>query len=69
MEIISKRINKTNLDQLIHNVEDRAGHDFRYGINISKIKSKTSWRPSENFLEKLDQTVEWYMDNFDWWEN
>ena len=69
LEIISKRINKTNLDQLIHNVEDRAGHDFRYGINISKIKSKTSWRPSENFLEKLDQTVEWYMDNFDWWEN
>ncbi len=49
-------------DLIVH-VNDRPGHDKRYAIDASKIYKKLKWRPSHNFLDRLKQTVEWYIAN------
>ncbi len=54
-------------DKLINYVEDRPGHDFRYAIDSSKIHSQLGWAPSRSFEEGLEQTVDWYLANEDWW--
>jgi dTDP-glucose 4,6-dehydratase len=48
-------------DSLITFVQDRAGHDFRYAVDISKIKRELGWQPRVNFEEGLRRTVEWYV--------
>jgi dTDP-glucose 4,6-dehydratase len=47
-------------------VPDRPGHDFRYAVDISKIKSHTGWTPRVFFDEGLERTVKWYLENKDW---
>ena len=42
-------------------VEDRPGHDYRYGLNISKIENNLGWLPKENFDSGLKKTIEWYL--------
>ena len=42
-------------------VEDRLGHDYRYGLNISKIEKEIGWTPKENFSSGINKTVEWYL--------
>ena len=42
-------------------VEDRLGHDYRYGLNISKIENELGWSPKENFDSGINKTVEWYL--------
>ncbi|HCF30276.1 MAG TPA: dTDP-glucose 4,6-dehydratase [Cyanobacteria bacterium UBA11049] len=54
--------------QLITFVKDRPGHDRRYAIDATKIKTQLSWTPSVTVLEGLRQTVEWYLTRRDWWE-
>lgn len=49
-------------------VDDRAGHDRRYAVDISKIRSKLDWQPSVKFEEGLQKTVEWYKENEAWWK-
>lgn len=53
---------------LITYVKDRAGHDRRYAINATKIKTELGWTPSVTWEEGLRQTVEWYLTHRDWWE-
>ena len=53
-------------DQLISFVPDRPGHDFRYGIDASKVMRELNWSPDRNFGEGLKQTVAWYLANEDW---
>lgn len=48
-------------------VRDRPGHDYRYAMDINKIKSLLGWEPRENFETGLRKTVEWYLDNEVWW--
>ncbi|NNE51590.1 MAG: dTDP-glucose 4,6-dehydratase [Sulfitobacter sp.] len=48
-------------------VEDRAGHDLRYAIDPSRIREELGWRPSVTLEEGLARTVQWYLDNEDWW--
>lgn len=55
-------------EKLIKFVQDRAGHDKRYAIDASKIKSTLGWRPIENFSTGLNKTVDWYLNNKEWLE-
>ncbi|MEX2518930.1 MAG: dTDP-glucose 4,6-dehydratase [Paracoccaceae bacterium] len=54
-------------DRLISFVTDRPGHDFRYAIDATKIQTELGWRPSVTLEEGLRRTVDWYLDNEDWW--
>ena len=53
-------------DKLINYIKDRAGHDFRYAIDSSKLKNELGWEPSLQFEEGVEKTVKWYLDNKDW---
>jgi dTDP-glucose 4,6-dehydratase len=53
---------------LIAFVEDRPGHDLRYAIDFSKLKSELGWTPRESFDSGLGKTVDWYLSHRDWWE-
>jgi dTDP-glucose 4,6-dehydratase len=48
-------------------VTDRPGHDARYAIDPSRIRTELGWRPSVTVEEGLSRTVQWYLDNEDWW--
>jgi len=52
---------------LIENVGDRPGHDARYSIDASKIQKTIGWKPSCQFDQALQETVEWYTNNPQWW--
>ncbi|MEN9738277.1 MAG: dTDP-glucose 4,6-dehydratase [Bacteroidota bacterium] len=53
-------------EQLITYVTDRAGHDFRYAIDSSKLMSELHWKPSVTFEQGLEKTVDWYLANQEW---
>ena len=52
---------------LITFVEDRPGHDFRYAIDASKLKSELGWTPFESFESGIAKTIAWYKAHEDWW--
>jgi len=54
-------------ESMIKPVADRLGHDRRYSINCAKIKAELGWSPQNNFKQSLKKTVDWYVDNEDWW--
>ena len=53
-------------EKLISYVTDRAGHDLRYAIDSSKLQNKLGWKPSLQFEEGLEKTVDWYLSNGSW---
>jgi dTDP-glucose 4,6-dehydratase len=54
-------------DDSIEFVKDRPGHDRRYAVDWSKIKSEHGWEPKHTFEEWLKITVEWYLSHEEWW--
>ena len=48
-------------------VSDRPGHDLRYAIDPARIAGELGWRPSVTLQQGLEKTVQWYLDNEDWW--
>ena len=54
---------------LIKSVEDRPGHDFRYSLDSSKVRSELNWSEDTNFDDGLKKTVDWYLSNPKWWQN
>ncbi|NGQ89497.1 dTDP-glucose 4,6-dehydratase [Rhodobacter sp. HX-7-19] len=54
-------------DRLITFVTDRPGHDLRYAIDPTRIRTELGWRPSVTLQEGLRRTVRWYLDNEAWW--
>lgn len=56
-------------EDMIEFVTDRKGHDFRYAIDYAKAEKELGWTPKINFRKGLNQTIEWYKDNKDWWKN
>jgi dTDP-glucose 4,6-dehydratase len=53
-------------EKLITFVKDRAGHDLRYAIDSSKLQKELGWKPSLQFEEGLEKTVDWYLKNEKW---
>lgn len=56
---------KSYLEQITY-VTDRAGHDFRYAMDPTKIQNDLNWNPRENFDTGIKKTVQWYLDNQEW---
>lgn len=68
LEVTKKLLEILNLDEsMIEFVEHRLGHDFRYAIDDSKLRS-LGWKPEHDFDEWLKETVKWYKENGWWWE-
>lgn len=55
-------------ESLITYVKDRLGHDRRYAIDASFIKSELGWSPSVTFEQGIKKTIQWYLDNQQWWK-
>ncbi len=67
--IVDKELGRTEPSEgLIEFVKDRPGHDFRYAIDASKLKSELGWTQSVSVEEGLAKTVHWYLNNEDWWK-
>ena len=49
-------------------VADRKGHDRRYAIDPAKIKAELGWEPTTSFDEGIKKTIQWYMENKEWWQ-
>ena len=67
-EVSPKNSGKSYLDQISY-VTDRPGHDRRYAIDAEKIKKELGWQPKETFETGLKKTVQWYIDNEEWWKD
>jgi dTDP-glucose 4,6-dehydratase len=53
---------------MVEFVKDRLGHDRRYAMDAGKIMKQLGWRPKFRFENGLKNTVQWYLENTDWWE-
>ena len=63
-----KRPGNRPYESLITHVTDRPGHDARYAIDPTRIRDELGWRPSVTVEEGLEKTVQWYLDNPEWWQ-
>lgn len=64
---ILRRMDYSN--ENISYIADRLGHDFRYAINADRINLELGYEPSNDFDESLARTIDWYIDNVDWWQS
>lgn len=67
VKTVLKALNKP--ESLITYVADRKGHDLRYAIDPAKLEGELGWVPEENFDTGIAKTIQWYLDNEDWWKN
>jgi dTDP-glucose 4,6-dehydratase len=69
--IMDKKMNRSEGEtaKLITFVKDRAGHDKRYAIDATKLNKELGWKPSLQFEEGLDKTIDWYLANGEWINN
>ncbi|MEP2024807.1 MAG: dTDP-glucose 4,6-dehydratase [Reichenbachiella sp.] len=67
-QIMDKKLDRKSgsCESLITFVTDRAGHDHRYAIDSTKISKELHWKPSLQFEEGLEKTVDWYLENRQW---
>jgi len=70
-DIMDRKLGRTAGEsaKLITFVKDRAGHDLRYAIDSSKLQKELGWKPSLQFEEGLEKTVDWYLSNEEWLDN
>ncbi|HSX18677.1 MAG TPA: dTDP-glucose 4,6-dehydratase [Candidatus Saccharimonadales bacterium] len=69
IEVIKKILKLLGMSEdMIQYVDDRPAHDRRYAINASKIKNELGWREKYNLDSGLEETVNWYKQNTDWWK-
>lgn len=69
IDYLNKNYDSTITEELIQYVEDRKGHDRRYGIDPTKIKQELGWEPETKFEDGIIKTIQWYLDNYDWVKN
>ncbi len=70
-EIMDRKLGRNNGEsaKLITYVTDRAGHDFRYAIDASKLELELGWSPSVAFDQGFEKTIDWYLENNEWLDN
>lgn len=70
-KVMDKKLNREEgaSEKLITYVTDRAGHDLRYAIDSTKIAESLKWKPSLQFEEGIEQTIDWYLANSEWLSN
>ena len=68
IDIVKPRKCGNSYKDLICFVDDRPGHDYRYSVDSSKISSRFDWSPRISFDEGISQTVDWYLEQTDWWK-
>jgi dTDP-glucose 4,6-dehydratase len=70
-KILDGKLNRADgeSEKLIQFVTDRAGHDLRYAIDSTKIMNELGWKPSLQFEEGIEKTVDWYLNNTEWLNN
>jgi dTDP-glucose 4,6-dehydratase len=66
-KLILALFNKSWNESVIQ-VEDRKGHDLRYSVNWSKAKEQLGYEPRMSFLVGIEETINWYRNNEDWWK-
>lgn len=66
---INENVDKAVTEKLMTYVEDRKGHDKRYGIAPDKIKADLGWYPETTFEVGIEKTIKWYLDNKEWMAN
>ncbi len=66
VKIICRELHKP--ESLITYVTDRKGHDMRYAIDPAKIHRELGWLPETKFSDGIKKTIQWYLDNREWWE-
>ena len=66
VKLILKKLGKG--EELIEFVKDRPGHDRRYAIDSSKIQNELGWKPEFNFENAISHTIDWYLQNKNWWQ-
>ncbi|MBQ4424983.1 MAG: dTDP-glucose 4,6-dehydratase [Lachnospiraceae bacterium] len=66
VKLICEKLGKP--ESLITFVTDRKGHDMRYAIDPAKIHAELGWLPETMFAKGIDKTIQWYLDNKEWWE-
>ena len=66
VKLICKHLGKP--ESLITYVKDRKGHDLRYAIDPTKIHTELGWLPETKFADGIKKTIEWYLENREWWE-
>lgn len=69
LKIFKKSKVKGSFKNLITFVSDRPGHDFRYAVDIKKIREEFGWQPKVTFEDGILKTINWYINNLDWCEN
>ena len=69
LEYIHDHVDAAVGEHMIRHVEDRKGHDRRYGIDPEKIKNELGWYPETPFEQGIVKTIEWYLSNRAWMEN
>ncbi|MBQ7536238.1 MAG: dTDP-glucose 4,6-dehydratase [Stomatobaculum sp.] len=67
VKTILRALNKP--ESLIKYVTDRPGHDLRYAMDPTKIETELGWKPEYNFDTGIPVTIQWYLDNKEWWEH
>lgn len=66
---INENVDKAVSENLIKYVDDRKGHDRRYGIAPDKIKEELGWYPETTFEVGIKKAIKWYLDNQEWMKN
>ncbi|WIY62392.1 dTDP-glucose 4,6-dehydratase [Bacillus arachidis] len=66
VETILEKLGKSK--SMISFVPDRLGHDWRYAIDSSKLQRELGWKPVYSFTKGLEDTIEWYRENEQWWK-
>ena len=70
LEVVKTILHALNKpESLIHFVKDRPGHDLRYAMDPTKIETELGWKPKYTFETGIPQTIDWYLNNREWWEH